>query len=337
MLSTNLPFVSVLLVTRNEEQYIEMSLMSVIYQSYPKRKYEIIIVDGLSNDRTLDIIKGIQSKYKTKDFNISVIKNEKYILSAGWNLGIKSAKGDYVTRIDAHSTAAPDFIEKSVETMFSIDAICVGGKLITNSIGDDINIISKVLSSPFGVGNSSFRVSDKAGYADTVVYGLYKKSVFEEVSFFDETTERNQDIELHSKIRKAGYKFYFNPEISSTYYTRNNLKKMLKQALGNGQWNMILIIKGTSAPSLRHLIPFAFVLFLIASVICGYFWHPLWYLSIGVICLHLVLGLYFARKKTSNFCEILMMPWIFMLLHLTYGLGYLRGLLCIKKTIKNNR
>lgn len=316
------PFVSALLVTRNEKDYIEMSLMSLINQTYPKDKFEIIIADGQSTDGTLEIIKNLQDKYNTNDFKISVINNEKYILAAGWNLGIKAAKGEYVIRIDAHAEAAPDFIEKSVETMLSVDAACVGGKLTSLSLNGTDDIISKVLSSPFGVGNSSFRVSEEAGYADTAVYGLYRKSVFENVGYFDEFMVRNQDIELHSRFKAAGYKFYFNPAIKSTYYTRTSLKKMLNQAYGNGYWNMVLLKKGSSALSIRHLVPFAFVMFLMVTIIGGCIWQPIWALCVGVICLHLLLGLIFATKKTKRLTEIIIMPWLFMLLHLSYGWGY---------------
>lgn len=321
-----MPFVSVLLVTRNEKDYIEKSLLSLINQTYPKSKYEIIIADGKSDDGTLDIIKRIQSLYIKEDFHISVYCNEKKILASGWNLAIKAAKGDYVTRIDAHATAEPDFIENSVQAILRTDATCVGGKLTSVSLDGSENVISKVLSSPFGVGNSSFRVSNQACYTDTAVYGLYKKSVFPEVGYFDEKMVRNQDIELHSRIKAAGYKFYFDPSIKSTYYTRNTFNKMLKQAYGNGFWNMILLKRRGSALSLRHIVPFAFVTFLLFSIIGGFFYYPIWILGIGIICLHLCLGLYYACKKTNKLIEILEMPWIFICLHLTYGWGFLMAI-----------
>lgn len=321
-----LPFVSALLVTRNEKDYIRMSLMSLIEQTYPHDKYEIIIVDGESSDGTLDVIKELQDTYNSESFSISVVPNPKKILATGWNIGIQSAKGDYVVRIDAHASADKDFIEKSVETMQRVDAVCVGGKLISKSLNGEDDVISYVLSSPFGVGNSSFRVSEEEGYADTAVYGLYKKEIFEKAGYYDEKMVRNQDIEMHSRIKKVGGKFYFNPEIKCTYYTRNTVKKMLKQAYGNGQWNMVLLKRGSGALSIRHLIPFLFVLGVIGSVILS-FLHPLfWYIGIAVVLLHLALGLYFATKKTKNIKQIIIMPILFISLHFAYGLGYIRGI-----------
>ena len=321
-----LPFVSALLVTRNEKDYIRLSLKSLIEQTYPKDKYEIIVIDGGSTDGTLDVIKELQDTYNLDSFSIKVIPNSKKILATGWNIGIQSAKGEYVVRIDAHATAEKDFIEKSVETMMRVDAVCVGGKLTSKSLNGEENAISYVLSSPFGVGNSSFRVSEDEGYADTAVYGLYKKVIFEKAGYFDEKMVRNQDIEMHSRIKKAGGMFYFNPEIKSTYYTRNTVKKMLKQAYGNGQWNMVLLKKGSGALSIRHLVPFFFVLGLIGSIILGFI-HPIfWIIGIVVIILHLGLGIYFACKKTKTLSQVLTMPFLFISLHFAYGLGYIRGL-----------
>ncbi|WP_407397687.1 glycosyltransferase family 2 protein [Anaerovibrio sp.] len=320
-------FVSVLLVTRNEQDYIEKALMSLVNQTYPKDQYEIIIIDGESTDDTLKIISHIIEQYKTETFDIRIINNSKQILASGWNLGIKAARGDYVVRIDAHAEAAMDFIEKNIETMQRVtDAVCVGGKIITKSLKDGDESVSKVLSSAFGVGNSPFRVSDEAGYADTAVYGLYKKDIFKKVGYFNEQFVRNQDIELHSRIKAVGGKFYFNPQICCVYYTRNTVGKMIKQALGNGKWNMVLLKQQGSALSLRHLVPFAFVLFLIGSTICGFFYDYIWLFESMVLLLYVVLGIVASIRKTSKVFEVIKMVCLFFLLHISYGVGYLKGI-----------
>ena len=321
---SELPFVSSLIVVRNEKNYIEKAILSLICQDYPKDKYEIIIVDGISTDGSMDIVKKIIND--NTDVSIRVLNNEKKILATGWNIGIKASKGDFVIRIDAHAEVDRHFFKKNIETIQNIDADCVGGKLITKPMSGDNPIVSMVLSSPFGVGNSSFRVSNKPGYADTAVYGLYKKSAIERAGFFDERFVRNQDIELHSRIKKNGGKFYFNPEICSYYYSRSSVKKMLRQNFGNGLWNMVLLKHNPRSLSLRHLFPFLFLCYLLLSIGLGFLTWYIWALAGAVLVLHYIIGFVFSLIETKSIKNLMVMPFLFFLLHLSYGFGYFCGI-----------
>ena len=327
--------VTAMIVVRNEENYIEKSFKSLLEQDFPKDMYEIIIIDGCSTDNTLNIVKKLMSKYEDK-IKITLLKNEKKILAAGWNIGIKHASGKYVVRIDAHASAEKDFIKNSLETIQKLpeDVACVGGKLKSVYLENEDKTISKVLSSPFGIGNSKFRYSDKAQYVDTVAFGLYKKEVFDKVGYFDETLERNQDNNMHNRIRKAGYKFYFNPEIRSNYYVRSNLKKMIKQGFSNGKWNIIVFKQDKKSLSLRHLIPLLFVLSIIFLSILSCFIYQFIYVLALEMGLYIILGLIFAFKKTKNVIEALKMILYFFLLHISYGVGSLISIFIKKKKVK---
>lgn len=317
--------VTAIIVVRNEEKYIKISLKSLLEQNFPSNKYEIILVDGNSDDNTIKNIEETIKKYNKQNVKITILKNEKKLLAPGWNIGIQNAKGKYVTRIDAHASASKDFIKTSLETIEKLpeDIACVGGRLISVSLEKEDKTISKVLSSPFGVGNSKFRYSEKEQYVDTVAFGLYKKEIFNKVGYFDETLERNQDNNMHNRIRKAGYKFYYNPEIKSEYYVRNNLKKMLKQGFLNGKWNIIVFRQDKESLSVRHLVPLAFVLSIILLVILSIINKIFLYILVAELITYFTLGIFFALKKTKNIIEILKMLLYFLLLHISYGVGSL--------------
>ena len=317
--------VTAIIVVRNEEKYIKISLKSLLEQNFPRNKYEIILVDGNSDDNTIKNIEETIKKYNKQNVKITILKNEKKLLAPGWNIGIQNAKGKYVTRIDAHASASKDFIKTSLETIEKLpeDIACVGGRLISVSLEKEDKTISKVLSSPFGVGNSKFRYSEKEQYVDTVAFGLYKKEIFNKVGYFDETLERNQDNNMHNRIRKAGYKFYYNPEIKSEYYVRNNLKKMLKQGFLNGKWNIIVFRQDKESLSVRHLLPLAFVLSIILLVILSIINKIFLYILVAELITYFTLGIFFALKKTKNIIEILKMLLYFLLLHISYGVGSL--------------
>jgi len=318
------PMVSMIVVVRNEAKYIKKCLTSLIQQDYPKSRYEIIVVDGMSTDGTRDIIQQIAKTEK----RIRLFNNPKLILASGWNIGIKKAKGDIVIRIDAHAFVTSDFISESVKYLKKEDAVCVGGPH-AGIIGEGYigKSISCLLSSPFGVGNAKYRYGCKEGYVDTVPYGAYWKKIFEEIGFFNEDLVRNQDIEFHSRIRKKGWKIFMAPSIRSYYYCRSNIRGLLKQSFGNGYW----VIETLTSASLRHLVPLFFVISILIFSLLSLF-------SLKIRMLFIILlGTYFSLALSFTLYSIikrdvkhsLLLPVLFFLFHISYGLGSLYN--CLKK------
>jgi GT2 family glycosyltransferase len=331
------PFVTALIVVRNEEKYIAKCLGSLLCQDYPSDCYEIVIVDGESTDKTLEIIneeiKKASEERQTP--SVRILNNPKHILASGWNIGIKAAQGEYIIRPDAHAYVEKDFISKNVDVMLKVgDASCVGGRMVTVSTTKKGEMIKEALSSPFGVGGAKFRYSKEAGYVDTVAYGLYKKSVFDEIGYFNEALVRTQDNDLHRRMRDAGMKFYLDPEICSYYNSRDTFKKLAKQQFSNGKWTMINFRLRPGKMSLRHFVPLAFVLALIVTLIGGIFFHPIWFLTLGGLLMHLACGLVFAVKRTKKISHILALPWVFLLMHLCYGTGSIVGFFAYYKVKK---
>lgn len=325
----NVPFVSCLIVMYNEEDYIERCLVSLLDQDYPRERYEVIVVDGGSTDKSVEIVQG----YIDSEVQVRVVNNPEKLLAAGWNKGIREAKGSVVIRPDAHSYVGRDFITKSVNTLDEInDAVCVGGRLISvHKSGLIPEAIAAVLSSRFGVGNSRFRVSDKAGYVDTVAYGAYRKEIFDRVGYFNTNLKRNQDLEMHSRIKDIGGKFYFNPDIKSYYYTRDTIKGFTKQAFGNGYWNIITLKWARRALSLRHLIPLFFLLSVLLNMFLSFFWACGMYILGFEMAIYFLLNSIAALKIGIEKGWHLVVPSILLsfVLHVSYGLGSLVAILSL--------
>lgn len=315
----NKQYISSIIVARNAECSIEKSLMSLIRQNYPHDLYEIVFVDGQSEDRTLEIAENILAQSK---LNYQIFINQKKTLASGWNLAIKNAKGNFVVRIDAHVEADQDFLKNSIHTLQKMpDVTCVGGKAITVVEGRNSEVISNVLSSPFGVGNSTFRVSENAQYADTAACGLYRKEIFDTVGYFDESLVRSQDTELHSRIAAAGGRFYFNPKIKVKYYARNTYKEVIKQAYQNGKWNIAVWKKNKKSLMIRHLIPLFFVLSLILLLFLSFFYKIFYYLLICELSTYLVCAFFASLKKCKKPTKVIKMVILFFSMHAAYGSG----------------
>ncbi len=324
----SLPLISLIVPCFNEEKYISRCLDSIIANNYPKDKIEILVIDGFSRDKTREIIKDYINKYSF----IKLLDNPKIIQPTALNIGIKSAQGDIIIRLDAHSYIAPDFILKSLEYLSKIDAVCVGGPIETVGKGFIGKVIALVLSSAFGVGGSKFRTSKKAGYVDTIAFGAYRKEIFSKIGFFDENLTRSEDNDFNYRVRKAGGKIFMTPDIKVYYQAPGTLKKLLKQAFNNGWWNVkTLFLEKKACLSWRHFIPFFFTTGILLSAIL-IIWIPfLKSILIFILILYVILAclgsILVIKQKRGELYYIPLLPLLFFIYHFIYGLGSLMFLL----------
>jgi len=325
--------VSIIIACLNEEKHIKECLESLINQNYLKEKYEIIIVDGESNDKTKEIINNIIKNNPA--VKIKILNNTKKINSIGFNIGIKAAQGDVIIIFGGHAVADKNFIVKNIEYLEKIGTDCVGGPI--KSISDSFmgRVISFVISSPFGVGGAKFRYSQKEEFVDTVAYGAYRKEVFNKIGLFNEKLTRNHDIEFNSRLKKSGGKIFMTPEIKSYYYAPETLKKLWRQNFNNGLWNIYTQKLIPGSLRLRHFIPLLFIVGLIGSFILSFlnFFKIIFFLIISV---YIITDLLFSFKiAIKNKLKSLPLLFItFFILHISYGLGSLWGILTCWKIKK---
>jgi len=329
--------VSVLIVTRNEEIYILECIKSIEGQFLDNTKWELIIVDGISTDNTVKLAVEYLQEYASYPYQ--VLTNEEKILATGWNIGIKAAKGKYIIRPDAHAILYPGYIQEGIKTLEEKPEVgAVGGTLKTLSKGFRGNLIKIALSSKVGVGDSSFRVGAKSGYKDTVVYGLYRKEVFEDVGFFNEFLQKHQDTEFHARVLQKSWKFWLNGNMKAGYYCRDSVKKLAKQMYKIGL-HIPDLIKGKYVIGIqtRHLMPFFFFSTMIGNLILGFAFQVFFYLALIQLILYLVVLTGFAiinifAQKKFSFKYLLLVPIIFTM-HFFYFFGTFTGFL--KKTRHN--
>lgn len=314
--------VSIIIPMRNEEDFIGKCLEGFIKQTYPKEKFEIIVVDGMSSDNSREIVKS----YQKLENNILLIENKKKITPISFNLGIKSSKNDVVSIFSAHSEPSPDYIEVAINTLIKTNADCVGGPMIAKSSTILGNAIAKSTSTPFGVGNSVFHYSKKPGYVNTVYQGFFYRTLFKKIGFFDEELKRNQDDEMSYRIQKFGGKIFFNPNIKSVYYSRTNLKRLFKQYFQYGLFKPLVFYKTKYGMQIHHFIPTLFVLYLLSVFLFhkyGLFMLPLVFYAI--------LAIYFSLFTQNVFASKIISIIIYPIIHISYGLGFIFGIFKIFK------
>lgn len=316
--------VSIVIPCRNEENFISECLQSFINQTYPQELLKIIVADGMSTDKTREIIKDLQKKNN----NIILLDNEGLSAPKGMNLGIRHTDSEIVIIFGAHAYADEKFVEENVKALENSEVGCAGGLITT--VNDSIkgSAIAEAMSCPFGVGNALFRFAEKETYVDTVAFGAYRRVVLDKVGIFDEELVRNQDDELNFRVEKSGAKILLSPKIKSTYFSRGSYKKLWRQYFQYGFWKVRVIQKHKKPAAIRHLIPLMFATYLIGGGILSLFssWIRIAYFII--LALYITLDLLFSIKISlkKNIKYLLYLIPTFPILHLSYGLGFILGL-----------
>jgi len=323
----NIKQISIIIPTYNEEKFISMCLNSVLANDYPKEKMEIFVIDGGSTDKTHSLVKQFIKKNKF----IHLLPNPKKAPPSALNIGIKKAKGDYIIRLDAHSTYPNNYFSQLIHWIEKLDADNVGAVCTTKvkNINKKTTAITKVLSHKLGVGNSLFRIgTNKPTQVDTVPFGCYKKEVFNRISLYDERLIRNQDIELNKRLLKNGGKIFLVPNVFITYYARENFKDLAKNNYNNGLWNIktIYYTKDISSISLRHFIPLFFILSIIIPMFLTCFSPKFLLLSLFSLLLYSSVVAFISIKLLNNKTNFFYLIASFFTLHFSYGFGSLVAL-----------
>ncbi|MDO8486311.1 MAG: glycosyltransferase family 2 protein [Candidatus Staskawiczbacteria bacterium] len=306
-------FVSIIVPCRNEERFISDCVKSILNQDYPREKLEVFIVDGMSTDRTREIVQS--HKLQTTNYKLELLDNPKVITPSAMNIGIKNAKGEVIIKMDAHSIYDKDYISKCVEHLIESGADNVGGvlKAVPSKNTLTAKAIAISLSHFFGAGGSYFRTgTDKPREVDTVAFGCYWKRTFDKIGLYDERMAQIEDLELNYRLGKAGGKIMLFPDIKAIYYpSSDNLVSFFKHNFTDGIWATYPLKYGFKV-SLRHLIPLIFVLTLPLSI-----WP------------YIVVSLFFSLQiaaRENKLRLFFIMPLVFFTRHFGYGFGSMWGL-----------
>ena len=320
----NKPQISIIIPTRNEEKSIAGCLESVINCDYDLGQIEIIVSDGLSTDRTRTIVEEYQKEYS----GIKLINNPSQFTPHGLNRGVESASGEFIMILGAHSEISKNYISSNIQILEeNPDIGASGGRIVNAHENPTSEAISLAMSSKFGVGNAKFRTQDYQGYVDTAAFAVYRREVFDKTGMFDENLVRNQDAEFNYRIRQAGYKIFLTSDCYAKYYVRSTFKKLFVQYYQYGFWKIHFNLIHQKITSLRQIFPMLFILILLLTLTSWTFFMPLFYVSLGLTLLHFLLALYFSFRKFSKLQKILLVFKSFYTLHISYGLGYLLGIL----------
>lgn len=324
--------VAIVIPTLNEERFISRCLDSIIKQTFKFEKMDVMIIDGGSNDKTKDIV----AEYQKSHQNIRFIENKKKIQSVAFNIGFKKSTAPYIIRLDAHAEYDSKYISLCIENLKQDEKRGnVGGRCnilpFNQSIWAQTNAILN--HSRFGIGGAAFRVSNEAHNTDSVPFGAFPRKIIEKIGGMREDLPRGEDNEYNSRIRKAGYKIFFDPNIISSYFARPTLGASCKQMYANGNSIGYLYYIDREAIGIRHLVPLLFVVSGLFSIIISVLWSPFCYVFCGGLALYLIADAIASIMGAKDNVKCTLPLFIlFFCVHVSYGMGTIAGLIKGLKT-----
>lgn len=313
---------------RNEAAFIGKCLDSVLSTTFSLERLEVLVVDGMSEDGTRNVVRDFAGSHPA----IKLIDNPAKITPCALNAGIRHARGEIIIRMDAHTTYPPNYIGDLVDWLSRSGADNVGGVWITLPAKQTskCRAIAAALTSPFGVGNAHYRVGVKEPrWVDTVPFGCYQRQVFDRIGLFDEELVRNQDDEFNGRLVKSGGRILLVPSVVSYYTARDSLIKLWRTYYQYGLFKPLAASKAGRVTTWRQLAPVTFVVALLSSGIMSAFLPYVRPAFIAVAGGYLLADAA-ASVKAARTQRLPCVSWtcmVFPVLHLSYGFGYLVGIL----------
>lgn len=327
------PCASVVIPCLNEVAHIGACLDALEAQQGLQGGLEVFVVDGGSDDGTLDLLK----QRPHGRIHVEVMDNPKRITPVAMNLGVTASTSDIVIILGAHAEVAPDFVRRNLDALKAHpESGCVGG-VVEQVHGDEVSRrIGMALTSPFGVGDARFRTGGVAGHVDTVAFGAYRRAVLEELGGLDESLVRNQDDELNYRLTESGWRIWFDPRIRSTYHARSDFSRLFRQYRQYGYWKVLVNRKHRTVTTWRQLAPALFLLGTFGLLVAGA-WNAMMpgsrsILDLAFPALTTIWSLWILGALGALFLggvgwrDAAGVLRSFFVLHVAYGWGYCEGL-----------
>jgi succinoglycan biosynthesis protein ExoA len=325
------PEISIIIPCYNEEKTIAQVLSAILEQSIDIRTCEVVIADGMSSDKTRAAIEDFANNHK--ELCVRVVDNPKRHIPSALNTAINASKGQYIVRLDAHCIPERTYVARCIAHLKNDTAENIGGVWIIEpgEVTPIARAIAVAASNVIGTGNAAYRQAGSGeGSTDTVPFGSFKRSLFDNIGLYDEKLLSNEDYDLNVRIRNAGGQVYLDPKIQCIYFARTSLKSLAKQYWRYGFWKVKMLSKYPDSIRWRQALPPLFV-FSLAVLLCISMFMPVYLLLTATL-----VSLYLAmvaisvaidkRSKNLTFMEKILSATAVIIMHFSWASGFLVSL-----------
>lgn len=313
------PPVSVVMPVLDEERHLRTAVAHVLAQDddYPG-EIELVMALGPSRDATDEIA----AELAAADPRVRTVPNPSGKTPAALNRAIEAARHDVVVRVDGHAMLTGDYVRTAVRLLADTGADNVGGIMHAEGVTGFEQAVAAAMTSPLGVGNARFHTGGAAGEAETVYLGVFRRQTLDKLGGYDESFVRAQDWELNWRIRQAGGKIWFSPELRVSYRPRPNLRALARQYLHYGRWRRVVARLHPGSINLRYLAPpMALTLFTLGLVAGVAGLWPAFALPVGYLAAVTAGSVWVGRRLPAG--VLARLPLVIATMHFSWAVGFL--------------
>lgn len=315
----------------NEADYLQRAVETVMAQDVDG-PFELIIALAPSTDGTTALARRLADA----DPRIVLVDNPRADIPVGLNLAIRAGRFPTIVRVDAHSELEPDYTRRALETLRRVRAANVGGVMRADGRTPFQRAVARAYNSPIGLGGGAYHGGTEEGEAESAYLGVIRRAALDEVGLFDESIRRGEDWELNLRIRRAGYRVWFDPALSVTYWPRESWPRLARQFSATGRWRGELVRRFGRGNSLRFFAPPLLVLdIFVAAVVAmlqlsgvlGGWWSvaaSLVYLPVAAYAV-VIVGVSLGPGGGRGWRDKLWTAAVLPTMHLAWGWGFLVG------------
>lgn len=315
----------------NEHDYLGRAVETVLAQDVPGPT-ELILALGPSTDGT----NALAAELAARDDRIVLVDNPGADIPIGLNLAIRAARHPTVVRVDAHSELDATYARRALATLDRVRAANVGGVMRADGRTPFQRAVARAYNSPIGLGGGAYHGGTQEGEAESAYLGVMRREVLEEVGLFDESIRRGEDWELNLRIRRAGYRVWFDPTLAVTYWPRESWTRLVRQFSATGRWRGELVRRFGRGNSLRFFAPPALVLTILLGIVVGVLQltgvlQGWWSVAASVVYLPiiayalLIVAVALGRGGGRGWRDTLWTAAVLPSMHLAWGWGFLLG------------
>ncbi|MEV6204330.1 glycosyltransferase family 2 protein [Streptomyces sp. NPDC051771] len=316
------PPVSVIMPVLDEERHLRDAVRHILEQEYDG-EMEVVIALGPSTDRTdeiaAELVRETASGHRAR---VHTVPNPTGRTPAALNAAIKASRHPIVVRVDGHGMLSPDYIATAVRLLEETGAQNVGG--IMHAEGENAweDAVAAAMTSKIGVGDAAFHTGGRAGPAETVYLGVFRREALEQQDGYNVEFVRAQDWELNFRIRAAGGLIWFSPDLRVRYRPRPSVKALAKQYKDYGRWRRVVTRYHAGSVNLRYLAPPAAVCALAAGLVAGATLTPLGFVIPAGYLAAITAGSVPAGRGLPLKAR-LRIPVALATMHMSWGFGFL--------------